>query len=458
MANCTNDEAELVVVHPQDSGAALINPAMGWVFHYYDNSLSNYGGRLDPDDTLEDYPGLSVIYLRLPWSALEPEEGRINWPVLDTPAQRWIATGRQIALRISCSETEFNGTPEWVRRAGAKVHRFDPDQGESEQGTLWEPDFDDPIFLAKLDAFLAALAARYDGSPEVAFIDVGSFGVWGEGHTHSSSRLPYSGDTVKRHIALHRKRFPRTLLAANDDFTHAGRGMAPIDYAYEQGLTLRDDSILVDPGEEAYLSAGMAQRFWPSVPVVLESAHYGYSRDRGCWEDGSKYLEALEQYHASYLSIHWWPREFLEANRELVGRMNLRLGYRIQLVEAAWPRRVAGKGSFGWAARWRNAGVAPCYPGGHPAITLKDEKGGIAAVLADGRFDVRSLPVDAPGKATALAEEASLGLPFGLRPGCYDVFVSVGTATGTPRLALPLPDDDGRRRYLLGRIEVGDTG
>ncbi len=35
--------AERETVHPADTGAAWVKPEMGWVLHYYDNSLSNYG-------------------------------------------------------------------------------------------------------------------------------------------------------------------------------------------------------------------------------------------------------------------------------------------------------------------------------------------------------------------------------------------------------------------------------
>jgi hypothetical protein len=41
-----------------------------------------------------------------------------------------------------------------------------------------------------------------------------------------------------------------------------------------------------------------------------------------------------------------------------------------------------------------------------------------------------------------------------LKPGKYGVYISVGTATGEPVIALPLPDEDGRRRYRLGSILV----
>jgi len=446
---------ERVAVRPADTGAALENPGMGWVLHFYDNVPAHYGSRLAPSDTLDDFPGLTVVYLRIPWSYLEPEEGKFNWSVVDGPAQRWIAKGKQVAFRFSCSESWMRwATPEWVSKAGAKGHDFKVGTGVVEGGPFWEPDYDDPVFLEKLDRFLAAAAARYDGCPEVAFVDVGSFGVWGEGHTGASTRLPYSAATVKRHIDLHLKHFKRTLLAANDDFADSGRGQETIDYALAKGLTLRDDSILVQGGKNAYFHAAMAQPFWPRLPVILESEHYGPSKERGNWKDGSQYLQAVEEYHASYASIHWWPREFLAENKDLVDRINRRLGYRLVPAEVSWPKSVPAGGELRLAAAWKNVGVAPCLPGGWPAITLKDEKGGIAGVFADDTFDVKSLPVAAPGRAEPRAQDVTFRLPFNLKPGTYQVYVSVGTRTGTPRIAMPLADGDGQRRYRLGTIEI----
>ena len=89
---------ERVVVRPPDTGEALVNPGMGWTLHFYSNFIENYGSKLEPSDTLDDWPGLSVIFLRVPWSFLEPKEGEFNWSLFDTPAQRWIAKGKQIAI------------------------------------------------------------------------------------------------------------------------------------------------------------------------------------------------------------------------------------------------------------------------------------------------------------------------------------------------------------------------
>jgi hypothetical protein len=401
------------VVHPPDTGQALANPRMGWVLHHYDNVAFHYGGKLEPSDTVDDFPGVTTVYLRIAWSHLEPQEGRFTWSVLDTPAQRWLDKGKQIALRISCSESFMRyATPEWVEKAGAKGYNFSPRKGVDPNGPYWEPDFDDPVFLEKLDHFLAALADRYDGNPEVAFIDVGSVGVWGEGHTYASTRQSNSVATIERHIDLHTKHFKKALLVANDDFALHDRGRGPIEYAAQQGLSLRDDSILVQGGDRAYFNADFARLFWPRVPVVLESEHYGPSRDRGNWKDGSQYLEAIEKYHASYASIHWWPREFLAANEDLVRKINQRLGYRLQLVEASWPSEIAVDSSFWFTTQWRNAGVAPCLPGGHPALTIKDAKGGIAAVFVDEGLNLRNLPVAEPGKAASQNHTAHFALPL----------------------------------------------
>lgn len=174
-------ESPLQTVEPAEHGRALINPQMGWTMHFYSNIITNYGSKLKPSDTLDDFPGLSCVYLRVPWSLLEPRENKFNWSLLDTPAQRWVDKGKQIALRISSTESWMRwATPKWVHDAGAKGYNFTVGKGVDKDGPFWEPDYKDPVFLKKLDHFLAAMAKRYDGNPNVAFIDIGSFGVWGE--------------------------------------------------------------------------------------------------------------------------------------------------------------------------------------------------------------------------------------------------------------------------------------
>jgi hypothetical protein len=580
-----------VTVHPVDTGDALENPGMGWVFHHYDNSIAKYGPPLGPDYAGEGWPGLTVAYLRLAWSYLEPEPGVFDWTLVDTVAQRYIQAGRKVAFRFTCFESSIPyATPKWLQDAGVKGRWFhhitrvmdDPHL----PGSCWEPDYDDPLFLKHLDLFLAAAAARYDGNPNVAFVDIGTIGIWGEGNPGTRG---YPLSTYKAHIDLHVKHFKKTLLVGMDDwrprpwFQRAGtytsdfairptpelRGRtlhlrvgvwlpgengaklpehrllpafaaedrrvqlgeltvaedgtmsfqaaalpeeAPeeadfvvrpgefhfrphagllrvtwtvprdlplgtvafchvgdaekdlrqncsfgngrneaLDYARSLGASMRDDSIIYRKGFR-FTSQWMAEDFWRQRPVVLESGHY-WSND---WSDGADqdYFDAIEAYHGSYISIHGPPHLMWRKHEAIIRKMSRRLGYRLQVAEASWPREAICGQPMEILSSWRNAGVAPCYPGGYPTFTLKDEQGRIRAVWSDEECQMRNLGVGAPGKAPIATVRTVCRVPERLTNGTYTLFVSVGDRDGTPRLALPLADADGKRRYRLGDIQV----
>ncbi len=462
-------EHKRVTVVAKDNGQALVNPDMGWTLHFYSNIITNYGSKLEPSDTLDDFPGLSTVYLRLPWSFIEPEEGQFDWSVVDTPAQRWIAKDKRIAFRISCCESWMRyATPQWVEDAGAKGHNFTVGKGVDENGPFWEPVYNDPVFLDKLDHFLAEFARRYDSNPRVAFVDIGSFGVWGEGHCWASTKLEVDDAIRKKHIDLYLKHFQRTLLAVSDDYIGPGNRVAshPLsDYMLSKGVTLRDDSICVQPPPNSWYHAELAQAFWSKYPVILEHEHFGPSVAKNAWGDGSLLVRSVEEYHASYMSIHWWPHEFLEKNRHVIEQINQRLGYRLQLREVSWPAQITLGQPFDVEATWANAGVAPCYPGGYMALTFKDERGGIVSVHVADDFNVRELRVGLPGKAPTHKMQSTFTMARiysdgprrfsrSAAAGEYDVFVSVGTLDGTPQIALPLEGDDGQHRYYLNKVFV----
>jgi hypothetical protein len=222
------------------------------------------------------------------------------------------------------------------------------------------------------------------------------------------------------------------------------------EYCVGNGIALRDDSIGVFPFRKE--AVAWANEIFADRPVILESEHYGMGRHGGHWRDGQEYLDAVAAYHASYASIHWWPREFLEDNRPLIDAINQRLGYRIHPRSITIPDTIHPDRCFTWAGHWSNAGVAPCLPGGFPCLTLKDAAGGIAAVFVDDAFDVRSLPPSpgAPGNNTM----PGCVLPPFMSAGRHDAFLSVGDRTGCPVIELPLPHNDGEKRYRIGAIEI----
>jgi beta-galactosidase GanA len=172
-----------------DTIRPLANPDKGWYHHMLDNGIDKY--LIQDEKDLLDYPGIDHLYLRLAWAYLEPEEGVFDWSYIDDIVEKYVPMGYKISFRISCKETgEVPGsmpykvdgiayaTPYWVKQAGAKGID-NPEFGPA----VWTPDWDDPVYLEKLENFHKAFAEKYDGRPWVRYIDVGSIGDWGEGHT-----------------------------------------------------------------------------------------------------------------------------------------------------------------------------------------------------------------------------------------------------------------------------------
>lgn len=418
-------EPTRVVVKPHDNYKGLNNPDMGWYYYKYDNSLNQYGTRTPDNEVFDYWPGMTTVYYRIAWGHLEPKKGQYNWDLIESSAKYWINAGKKICFRITALEGYEGATPEWV-------------------GTGYDPD--NPIFLEALENFLAAFAARYDGKPYVAYIDVGTIGIWGEGHGSTS-------DSVRiKHIDMHLKHFKKSLLVVNDDF-----GKQVCEYARQKGLSIRDDSVMWH--HKMFPTAVSYEGFWPNVPTIIETCHYGnITNKRNPWNSGwsdEALLATIEEYHASWVSVHGWPDDFWKERQECITEANLRMGYRLQLVEASWLQNVSSNQRIFFVMDWRNAGVAPCYNGGYISITLKSKSGSVIIQQVNRSFNVKSL---LPGPKSTLGpvtkNMVEMTLPKDIKNGEYQVYVSVGDVDGTPIYELPYYDNDGSKRYLLGTIAV----
>ncbi len=372
----------------------LVNPGKGWVIHYYDNTIERYGNRLAPDDNLEDFPGFTTCYLRLAWSYLEPEEGKFNWEIIDEPIRRWTAAGKRIAFRISCCETDPKqpyATPKWVRDLGCKGQVYVPEvRGVVATGhENWEPDYGDPIFLDKLERFLTIFAERYDSEPWVDFIDMGSYGCWGEWHTSFTSKRDWPVEVLKAHIDMHAKLFTKSQL-----FSLYGMGDELCDYARKTaGTGLRIDSVGVPwycYNRGYYTHRYMFEKSYRKKPVIVEMDHYGKCINDNCWWDGSVLEHSLDALHPSWITCHWYPREWLEENRDLAARLANRAGYWFMLKTVVHPQSVPAGDEFSVQMNWENRGCAPIYRKYPLALSLsKADSGKEVARLIHPSADCR---------------------------------------------------------------------
>ncbi len=373
-----------------DTTRVLKNPYKGWYHHLLDNGVESY--KIQDEQTLLRFPGMDHLYLRLAWSYLEPEEGKYDWHRIDEVIDKYVPLGYKISFRITSKETgtkpgtvaqEKNGvqyaTPVWVADAGAKGKVTEAWGVKS-----WTPVWDDPVYLQKLDNFQRAFAARYDGKEWLRYVDVGSIGEWGEGHTSFSTKVPPTVAEVKANIDIFLKNFKKSQLIVTDDMLYYGKSKSDTkilyDYAIANEITLRDDSPLVDWYLQNNLNTWSVTNpeFYDTLylkkPIVFELQHYGMVKKDGNWlgKNGAdtiakyKYSgadvmrKAIETMHATYIGYHGYCEEWLADNPDLTNELANRCGYWYFPVSAGFSS-ILNKGENEISIGWLNKGVAPAY-------------------------------------------------------------------------------------------------
>ncbi len=355
----TVNQGNTIIVTPTFSTRAIVNPGKGWVI---------YGAVKNHPVAVLDLA--SVGYIRYSWSKLEPEEGVYQWDVIDNDIKAWKEAGKQFAFGVMCASTHSSNfwvSPKWVFDAGAKYDTFElKDPKLSTTGTPGPklvPVFDDPVFMKKMGNFIKALAARYDGNPDIVFVDIRSYGNWGEGHMYPFGKPDITIEKYKQHIQLHRDAFHKTLLQLPTGPNYDG---AIYEWAVSIGVGLRRDGICGNSnGSEVTRCEGkMASVFeFFGNYEMMEKLGWWYGKkddqNRGftlesCVEKGKPTYCDLSRGGESGLNL-------LKKEPELIQRLTNRLGYHFILTKAVFPATLSKKKENNISVTWINKGAAPIY-------------------------------------------------------------------------------------------------
>jgi hypothetical protein len=390
----------------------------------------------------------SVVYIRFNWADAEPKEGEYNWALIDDVIEAWKPRGATVALRVMTCNAHSRGyytSPQWLFEAGCRGHEYlrggdDPTSGGQRIPRI-EPDYSDPIYLEKHGAFLEALGQRYDGHPQVEFLDIGSYGIWGEWHTSNPASV-----AVRQHIVdLYVRAFRSTpLVFMSDDAEVLG-------YALAQGTGFRRDGVGSPWHErnwidsEKYSVVPALAQAWKQAPVVFEwFGTYEYLQQRD-WSFPAA-VDFMLRNHVTLINdnIGRVPTEAMPALEELARRAGARLFLR-ELTHAA---AVRPGDSLSVGMLWANAGVGKLYRAYELRVELIDADN---QVRVAGRADAN--PQEwIPGDHSI---RHSLPVPASLTPGEYHLAVSMVDPIGQRRpfrLAMNAPELDGR--YLVSRVRV----
>lgn len=357
-----NADSTLLTVYPTESTDLLINPGKGFVQYW------------DFDATYADQ--VSTGYSRYDWSDIEPSAGVFNWSLIDSEIQKFKAAGKKFAFGIMCANTARSMntpdkgkyvTPKWVFQGGAKSRTIQTTYWETNQlFTQVIPIWTDPVFLSKLNQFIAILGQRYNGNSDIAFIDIRSYGNWGEQHTYEIGGVALTANQLlTQHLQVYKKAFPNTQLITPWGTTDYN---GDYDWAVQNGIGMRSDGIFkYSNGSECTRAAGKA-------PSIFEyTANYAWITSEGLWSPDTlnKYIEIGKP---SYIQF---DNGMYAANKELYTRIANRVGYHFVLKSATIPVAIKNNTSYTIQTQVLNKGVTRIYQSCYAAIALLDASGNV---------------------------------------------------------------------------------
>lgn len=342
-----------------DEVSILKNPHKGFYYHYVDNGFQRptYRNGLTSKQELLEFPAMNHIYIRFDWSDVEKEKGVYDWSCIDNVLNEWkgmkfsfrpctYVTGpynKQPAIPKWLAEIDgigkrfvsyFNSNDLWLGDAQGDAIYYPKENEDVNVCEFLEPYYDHPLFLEALEKFMKAFGEKYDGDERIEYIDVGTFGRWGEGHSQTT---PYGYDVLKKHIDLHIKYFPKTVILLNDKILNHldevdEHGKEKLEeYCYHHGLGMRDDGVCVEQfcsrtRYNTVYKTEMISKFSELAPIDIELEHY-HKISKSFFRNGLPYLQSLIDTHATFTGFHGFVNKWLEDNRPLTDYIANRLGY-----------------------------------------------------------------------------------------------------------------------------------
>lgn len=253
-------------------------------------------------------------------------------------------------------------TPEWVFEAGAEgrvIQATDTWTGTKEQVI---PVWTDEIFLQKLTNFIQALAERYDGNESIAYIDIRSYGNWGEQHLGLIGGEYLSANQLQElYITPYKEAFKKTLLI---NPWGDKRYNTVYEWSIDNGVSIRRDGIFkYSDGMECNMAYG-------KLPSIFEfTSNYKWMLENNLWSQEAL-LQYMENGKPSYIQFD--PSLYAN-NKEFCHQIGNKMGYYFKLKEVTFSDKMIKNEKQEVDLNFVNEGVAPLYEPCTVYIGLMDQ-------------------------------------------------------------------------------------
>lgn len=449
-----------ITVNPTPTDTYLTNPGIGW----QDQPVG-----IDPPLLPE-----TVAYAvrgDIPWDVLHTGPDTYNWAPIDDRLAQAVSEGKQFSFRVYSMRGEgFGGhqVPQWALDRGVVL----TDTGE--------PDYGSCIYQDEWGRFAEALRQRYDGNPDIAYVDVSGYGNfnewnWGtqtqwendwrnptttDGHARNRLIDTFFGGSQTTHLCEALDGRLRTVSYSYPGWqqTQLIMPFAGIRQATYYAVDKRSDvGFRFDCLGQPDAINTVLDRVGPELANIWRTAPVVYEMCGGAlnWDEAATLLRYS---HGSL--VHDNATEGAQQAEDLLRYA----GYRYLLTEATFNDAAAPGGDYTVQMQWQNVGYAPSYPSMGQTFQLTTLLlDGSGAVLAEGiaNADIANwFPADDldTGTPPTYSANAAMTIPASTPDGIYTLAVAMNdTRTGQP-INLGMAGGTDAGRYPLGTVQVAAEG
>ena len=322
----------------EKSGEVVLNPGQGWIL---------YGTPFEHSDATIALG--TTGYERFDWSELNPQEDIYDWTPIDNAVAAWAQHGKQFAFGVMSVNTNGNlcCTPKWVFDKGAK-YTMGNAPGSTKQ-EYYIPVWDDPVYVAECKKFAEALAKKYDGNPNIAFIDIRNYGNWGEMHMwpfFKYTKFLSDEQVMELLIRPYIDSFRQTQIVICDAEPPLGREKIN-NWVVKNGIGLRNDGIMGDQKTAGHSGNGdVIKMAIGNTPVIWEflGASFEYLENHSSipWND-KRFLEIIKTNKPNYIGLGWGneAQYMLSKKNDLVREVANLMGFSFSMTSARYPDEVS---------------------------------------------------------------------------------------------------------------------
>ncbi|NMC37970.1 MAG: DUF4832 domain-containing protein [Bacteroidales bacterium] len=366
-ADCSQKENTGKGILEEDKGFLQI-PGVGW---------QTFFRTAQDDPSIAGLPFKSgCAYMRWTWGDLEPAEGQYAFDMIDEWLERCRQANQALAFRVMLSWPGHEGTiPQWLIDKGIKYTFSEC----PEEGAHYEVDLEEAVVWDLHEKLIRALGMRYDGHPDLALVDIGSVGLWGEWHNYCDPKLMPGDATRKKIIDLYYEVFPNTpLTALVDDKDN-------VLYANSKGRSAWRGDCWGDGEGPGVGWNHHSDSYWPMVEMMPDGWKTGTVALEPCGtfggyptppksvvDDAIAWHASLIQNKSHYIPANWLPE---------IERLVMKLGFRLVLRDIDYPENAGPGSEIPVSMNWENLGIAPPYRDHRIAFRMKGSDGNNYGVI-----------------------------------------------------------------------------